>query len=122
MDPKYTPAAKLADIHLRPDPGTDGALAHFFGNYLIQHGKTDEEYIAAYVHGFPEYKRYVRKFTLEKTAQTFTDNADTSAWYYYEIVEATNDHQTAGKRPDENWATNKVDITYDKDKYETPGV
>ena len=69
VDPKYTPAAKLADIHLRPDPGTDGALAHFFGNYLIQHGKTDEEYIAAYVHGFPEYKRYVRKFTLEKTAQ-----------------------------------------------------
>lgn len=69
VDPKYTPAAKFADIHLRPDPGTDGALAHFFGNYLIQHGKTDEEYIAAYVHGFPEYKRYVRKFTLEKTAQ-----------------------------------------------------
>ena len=54
--------------------------------------------------------------------KTFSDNADTSAWYYYEIVEATNDHQTSGKRPDENWATNKVDITYDKDKYETPGV
>ena len=36
VDPKYTPAAKFADILLRPDPGTDGALAHFFGNYLIE--------------------------------------------------------------------------------------
>ena len=26
VDPKYTPAAKLADIHLRPDPGTDGGV------------------------------------------------------------------------------------------------
>ncbi len=69
VDPKYTPAAKLADIHLRPNPGTDGALAHFFGNYLIAHGKTDADYIAAYVHGFEAYKRYVKKFSLEKTAE-----------------------------------------------------
>ena len=52
----------------------------------------------------------------------FVDNSDKSAWYYYEIIEATNDHQTSGVRPDENWSTNKIDTVYDKDKYETPGV
>lgn len=69
IDPKYTPAAKFADILLRPDPGTDGALALFFGNYLIEHQKIDQPYIDRYVHGFAQYKKYVRQFTLEKTAQ-----------------------------------------------------
>lgn len=69
VDPKYTPAAKFADILLRPDPGTDGALALFFGNYLIEHGKIDLDYIERYVHGFARYKRYVRRFTLEETAR-----------------------------------------------------
>lgn len=53
--------------------------------------------------------------------KTFGDNSDSEAWHYYEVLEATNDHQTAGKRPDEDWAENKTDIVYDKDKYETPG-
>lgn len=69
IDPKYTPAAKFADIHLRPDPGTDGALALFFGNYLIEKGKIDRNYIEKYVHGFPGYRRYVKQYTLEKTAR-----------------------------------------------------
>lgn len=69
IDPKYTPAAKFADIHLRPDPGTDGALALFFGNYLIENEKIDRDYIKAYVHGFEEYRRYVKQYTQEKTAK-----------------------------------------------------
>lgn len=69
VDPKVTPAAKFADIVLRPDPGTDGALALYFGNYLIENDLTDKEYIEKYVYGFKEYKRYVKKFTLEKTAK-----------------------------------------------------
>lgn len=69
IDPKVTPAAKFADLVLRPDSGTDGALALFFANYLIEHKQIDREYIEKYVHGFPEYKRYVRKFTLGKTSE-----------------------------------------------------
>ncbi|MGN0267439.1 MAG: molybdopterin-dependent oxidoreductase [Lachnospiraceae bacterium] len=69
IDPKYTPAAKFADIHLRPDPGTDGALALFFGNYLIQNKKIDQDYIDAYVHGFQEYRSNVKQYTLKKTAK-----------------------------------------------------
>lgn len=69
VDPKITPAAKYADIHLRPNPGTDGALALFFGNYLIENDLIDKDYIEKYVFGFEEYKKYVKKFTLRKTSQ-----------------------------------------------------
>lgn len=69
VDPKITPAAKFADIVLRPDPGTDGALALFFGNYLIENQLVDEDYIEKYVYGFEKYKKYVKKFTLRKTSQ-----------------------------------------------------
>ena len=68
VDPKVTPAAKFADVLLRVNPGTDGALALFFGNHLIARGAIDEAYIAKYVHGFAEYKKEVKKYTLEKTA------------------------------------------------------
>lgn len=69
IDPKITPAAKFADLVLRPNPGTDGALAHYFGNYLIENDRIDKDYIDHYVYGFEAYKKYVKKFTLKKTAQ-----------------------------------------------------
>ena len=70
VDPKLTSAAhRLADIHLRPMPGTDGALALGFGRYLIEHGLTDPDFIEKYVVGFPEYAAYVRTFTPEKVAK-----------------------------------------------------
>ena len=53
VDPKITPTTeKMCDLHLRPYPGTDGALALCMGNILIQKGWIDKEYIDKYVHGF----------------------------------------------------------------------
>ncbi len=69
VDPKVTPAAKFADKVLRPYPGTDGALALFFGNYLIEHDAVDKEYIDRFVYGYEEYKKYVKKFTLKKASE-----------------------------------------------------
>lgn len=69
IDPKVTPIALLADIHLQTKAGTDGALALFFGHYLIEHNAVDKEYIDAHVHGFPEYAAYVKNFTAEKAAE-----------------------------------------------------
>ncbi|MBC3795622.1 molybdopterin-containing oxidoreductase family protein [Acetobacterium tundrae] len=69
IDPRVTPAASYADVHLRPRVGTDGALANFFAHYLIENKKTDEVYIANYVHGYEEYKAYVSQFTLTATAK-----------------------------------------------------
>lgn len=69
VDPRITPASKFADIVLRPDSGTDGALALYFGNYLIEHKLIDEAYIEQYVFGFEAYREYTKKFTLKKVAQ-----------------------------------------------------
>lgn len=70
VDPKITPATeKLADLHLRPIPGTDGALALAMANELIQRGWVDYDFIGSYVHGFEEYSEYVSGFngnTIEK--------------------------------------------------------
>ena len=47
-----TPATeKLADIHLRPVGGTDGALALGMANILIENGWIDQDYIEKYVSG-----------------------------------------------------------------------
>lgn len=64
IDPRITPASlKLADMHLRPRTGTDGALALGLAHILIRDGKTDQDYIQKYVHGYPEFAAYVREFT-----------------------------------------------------------
>ena len=63
MDPRETPATeKLADIHLRPVGGTDGALALGMANILIENGWIDREYIETYVSGFEAFAEYVKQF------------------------------------------------------------
>lgn len=70
IDPRVTPTVhSLADVHLQLRPGTDGALALCFGNYLIEHDAYDKEFVDKWVHGFEEYKEYVKQFTIEKTAE-----------------------------------------------------
>ncbi|MBQ2690145.1 MAG: molybdopterin-dependent oxidoreductase [Solobacterium sp.] len=67
VDPRITPASqRLADLHLRPHLGTDGALALAIAHVLIENGWVDLPYIEKYVHGFEEYKAYVQQFTPEK--------------------------------------------------------
>ena len=70
VDPRITPASqRLADLHLRPHLGTDGALALSIAHVLIKNGWVDLPYIEKYVHGYEEYKAYVQQFTPEKGAQ-----------------------------------------------------
>ena len=47
------------------------------------------------------------------------DNA-AGAWYYYDVVEATNDHLYDGSRPSEKWSSLQTDYSYDIVKYEHP--
>ncbi|MCD8129532.1 MAG: molybdopterin-dependent oxidoreductase [Oscillospiraceae bacterium] len=76
VDPKLTPTAQLADLHLQIRAGTDGALALFFGNYLIAHDAIDHDYIARHVHGFAEYAEYVRQFPVERAAEITGERAE----------------------------------------------
>ncbi len=70
VDPKRTRMAKeFANLHLRPIPGTDGALALSIGRELIINGWTDDRFIKYKVYGFEEYKAYAMDFTPEKAEE-----------------------------------------------------
>lgn len=68
VDPRLTPTTqRLADLHLRPHLGTDGALALGIANLLIQNGWIDRDFIEQHVYGFEKYAAYVSRFTPEET-------------------------------------------------------
>lgn len=68
IDPRITPASqRLADIHLRPGPGTDGALALGLAHILIREDRIDKDYIEKYVYGYEAYRDYVQEFTPQRT-------------------------------------------------------
>ncbi len=76
IDPKRTPLAQAADLHLQIRAGTDGALALFFSRHLIENGAVDRDYIRDHVHGYPEFAQYVKQFTLEETVRITGENPD----------------------------------------------
>ena len=51
IDPYRTPTAEVADIHLMPRPGTDGALACAVMHVLFKEGFADRAYMAKYTAG-----------------------------------------------------------------------
>lgn len=70
IDPRKTPTVRdLADVHLQIRPGTDGALALCFANYIIEHDAHDKDFIDKWTVGFDKYKEYCKEFTIEKTAK-----------------------------------------------------
>ncbi|MBN2468100.1 MAG: molybdopterin oxidoreductase family protein [Deltaproteobacteria bacterium] len=66
VDPRCSPMAAQADIHLQLRPGTDGALALAMANIIINEGLFDHDFIQNYTHGFDEYREYVQEFTPER--------------------------------------------------------
>ena len=72
VDPRNTVTAREADIHLRLLPGTDGALALGMAQVMIEEDLYDHEFVEKYVHGFEEYRAYVKQFTPEYTCLLYT--------------------------------------------------
>ena len=68
LDPRVTPTSQFADVHLRPRPGTDGALALGAVRYLIANGLYDTGYVKEKVNGFDALKKAAEAYTLEHTA------------------------------------------------------
>ena len=64
VDPRTTVSTyRLADLHLRPHPGTDAALAHGLGRIFVEKGWIDRRYIEQHVQGFFDYRAYVSAST-----------------------------------------------------------
>jgi assimilatory nitrate reductase catalytic subunit len=56
IDPRLSATARAADVHLRPIPGTDAALANGLLHLLIREGLIDEAYINARTDDFDQVK------------------------------------------------------------------
>lgn len=66
IDPKRTPTVKIADLWLRPHPGTDAALALAMINFMIGEGLYDREFVEKWAHGFDPLRRRAAEFPLAR--------------------------------------------------------
>ena len=61
IDPYLTKTAKIADLHIKLRPGTDGALACGIMKHLIENKKIDEKYLEKYAKGLSKLKAHLLK-------------------------------------------------------------
>ena len=61
VDPYLTKTAKIADLHIKLRPGTDGALACGVMKHLIENKKIDEKYLEKYAKGLSKLKTHLHK-------------------------------------------------------------
>jgi assimilatory nitrate reductase catalytic subunit len=69
VDPRVTPSARTADVHLQIRPGTDTALANAILQQMIAHDWLDHEFINTRTVGFDEMAALVAPYTPEKVAR-----------------------------------------------------
>jgi assimilatory nitrate reductase catalytic subunit len=70
VDPRLTPIARTADLHLPVRPGRDSALYGAILHQLIKHDWLDHEFIANHASGFEEAKAAVASYDLDWAEQT----------------------------------------------------
>ena len=77
IDPFRTQAAEMADIWLRPRPGTDAAVALAMIHVVIAEGLYDADFVARWCHGFDELAERVAGWTPQNAeAETGVPAAD----------------------------------------------
>jgi anaerobic selenocysteine-containing dehydrogenase len=72
VNPYKTEAAQMADIHIQPRPGTDGALALGMMNVIISENLYDADYVSKNTVGFDELKKRVADYSVD-TVSAITD-------------------------------------------------
>ncbi|MBN1537918.1 MAG: molybdopterin-dependent oxidoreductase [Anaerolineales bacterium] len=69
VDPRFSEAARCADIHLQLKPATDTALALAWINVIINEKLYDEDFVKNYCIGFDELKTRASEWTPERAAE-----------------------------------------------------
>jgi anaerobic selenocysteine-containing dehydrogenase len=69
VDPRRTPLAKKADLHLAPRPGTDLAVALSVVRWLFEEGRADLGFLAEHATGWEELRRRASPWTFERAAE-----------------------------------------------------
>lgn len=68
INPIEVASCSLADWHLSPRPGTDGALALAVAHELIKNNQINKHYIDNHVYGYQEYSELIENYTPEKVS------------------------------------------------------
>ncbi len=68
VDPVRSRTARYADLHLRPHPGTDGALALAMGHVVLAEGLEDADYLAESTANVDQYRAAVAEWTPDRAA------------------------------------------------------
>jgi assimilatory nitrate reductase catalytic subunit len=66
VDPRYTPTARHAALHLQPTPGTDLALANGLLHLVIAGGHVDADYVRTRTSGFADVAHTVAEYWPER--------------------------------------------------------
>ncbi|MBP1821932.1 anaerobic selenocysteine-containing dehydrogenase [Mycobacterium sp. OAE908] len=66
VDPRQTPVARHATVHLAPLPGTNVALMNALLHEIIANDWVDHDYVAAHAVGFEELRKRVAEFPPER--------------------------------------------------------
>src|SRR5215213_3606640 len=69
VDPFRSRTARLADEHLRPLPGTDGALAIGMMRAIVDAGLHDDDFCRAHADGYDELLASLEETTVEECAE-----------------------------------------------------
>jgi formate dehydrogenase alpha subunit len=85
VDPRITPLARFADIHLRVRSGSDAALLNGMMNVIINDGLDDKEFIKRRTEGFEKFRKTVERYTpemVEKISGVRADDLKSAAKMY----------------------------------------
>ncbi|WP_214415344.1 molybdopterin oxidoreductase family protein [Sphaerisporangium fuscum] len=69
VDPRRTPVARAATVHLANRPGTNVALMNGLLHEILAHGWIDEDYLRRNVVGFEELRKTVDQYPVEEVAR-----------------------------------------------------
>ncbi len=69
IDPRFSAAAKHADIWLKIKPGTDCALALAWLNVIIENGIYDQDFVERWTYGFEILHNNIKNYTPTKMAK-----------------------------------------------------
>ena len=68
IDPRVTPLAQAADIHLAVRPGTDLPVALALHRFLFEEGHADVDFLARHTTGAEQLRARAAEWTFERAA------------------------------------------------------
>ncbi len=68
IDPRTTPLARSADVHLAVKPGTDVAVALSIHRFLFTNGDADEVFLREHTRGADQLRERAEPWTIERAA------------------------------------------------------